>query len=142
MSSVIRVGIGVLVHKSQDNVRVLIAKRPDTGVLPGYWEFPGGKLEPNESLEHCVVREFEEELGAKVRILSQLDSVLHKYDYGTVELNPFFCEWLGGELQNHAVVDHQWVRPEDLLNFSFPEANTKLVEQVIRELTHGMALAS
>ncbi|QDU34410.1 CTP pyrophosphohydrolase [Poriferisphaera corsica] len=142
MSDVICVAIGVLVDGEGDDVRVLIAKRPESGVLAGYWEFPGGKLEKDETLEDCVVREFAEELGVRVSVTGCLKAVRHEYDYGVVELNPFYCRWESGELENLAVVDHRWVKPNDLRRYQFPEANISLVERVIIDLGGKVALAS
>ena len=142
MADVIRVAIGVLVDGEGDNVRVLVAKRPESGVLAGYWEFPGGKLEAGETLERCVVREFEEEVNARVSVSGRLASIRHEYDYGVVELNPFYCRWEGGELKDLAVVEHRWVRPRELRDYEFPAANVSLVEQVIAELGDGVAIAS
>ena len=142
MADVIRVAIGVLVDGEGEDVRVLIAKRPDNGVLAGYWEFPGGKLEADETPEGCVVREFEEELGVRVAVMRRMKVVRHRYDYGVVELNPFYCRWEGGELMNLGVADHRWVRLCELRDYRFPAANVSLVKRVIAELGDGVVMAA
>ena len=141
MEEVIRVSVGILVDKCMGYVRVLIAKRPIDGVLGGYWEFPGGKLEEGEGYEACVVREYEEELGVKVRVTGELESVEHEYDYGKVRLQPFYCEYVSGVLQNLAVVEHKWVRPGELGMYELPPANRGMIEQVVRELSNEVAVS-
>ncbi|WP_432797319.1 (deoxy)nucleoside triphosphate pyrophosphohydrolase [Poriferisphaera sp. WC338] len=134
MSGVIRVAIGVLTKICTDNVRVLIARRRDNGVLGGYWEFPGGKIEDGESLENCLVREFEEELGVVVKPGRGLPAIVHTYPHGTVELNPFYCELESGEPQDLEVAEHKWVTADELRGYDFPEANLDLLEEVIEAL--------
>ena len=134
MAELIRVAVGILVDNCKGDVRVLITKRPIGGVLGGYWEFPGGKLEEGESYEDCVVREYEEEVGVKVRVRGELEMVEHEYDYGRVRLQPFYCEYVSGVLQNLAVVEHKWVKPGELRMYEMPAANVGMIQRVVKEL--------
>ena len=61
----------------------LLAQRPVGKVYPGFWEFPGGKIEPGESPEQAIVREVREELGVGATPLEQLETVAHDYPHGT-----------------------------------------------------------
>ena len=96
------------------NGRVLIARRLPGGRHPGRWEFPGGKVEPGEALEECVLRELKEELGARARVLGRLAGARHSYPDLEVELVALECEITGGELTDIQCAAHAWVRPEDL----------------------------
>lgn len=139
MSSVIEVAIGVLIDDVDAAQRVLIARRPKAGVLGGYWEFPGGKIESGETAERCVVREFEEELGVRVSVRDRLDVIEHVYDHGRVRLHPFMCGWEGGALANRAVSEHRWVLGRELASYRFPPANDGLLVEVAAwlEQEHG-----
>ncbi|MFW6060264.1 MAG: (deoxy)nucleoside triphosphate pyrophosphohydrolase [Phycisphaeraceae bacterium] len=120
--------------------RVLITRRPDGGVLGGYWEFPGGKREHGESLERCLMREFREEYGLAIRVTDALPALDYDYDHGRVRLRPFFCERLDRQQapQALAVSEWRWVRPETLGDYAFPPANAALVRHVM----HALAVAA
>ncbi|MEX0885387.1 MAG: (deoxy)nucleoside triphosphate pyrophosphohydrolase [Phycisphaeraceae bacterium] len=111
-------------------VRLLIARRPAANVYGGYWELPGGKLEPGESLAQCLVREFEEELGVRVRVVEPLTSLVHRYDHATVELHAYLCEHEAGELQARAVSEWRWVRPGELGEYRFLPANGPILAAI------------
>lgn len=132
----IEVAVGVLVERSgaQGGWRVLIAKRKDEAVLGGYWELPGGKREPGETMESCLAREFREELGLEVTVGEALPVISHSYPHAHVVLHPFFCRRVSGEPENLQVAEHRWVSPEELVSFKFPEANAELIEYVYRRL--------
>ena len=74
--------------------RVLLAQRPVGKAFAGYWEFPGGKLEPGESPRHALVRELAEELGIAVRRAAPWLVQRYRYPHAHVELNFFrVFEW-------------------------------------------------
>jgi len=78
-----RVALAVILK----NDKFLIQKRPTTGHLAGMWEFPGGKLEVDESTEQAVTRECREELDVSVKIIQKLKKVKHAYTHFKIELN-------------------------------------------------------
>lgn len=112
------------------DARLLIARRKSDGHLPGLWEFPGGKRKPEESLEACVVREVEEELGIRVRVLSARNPIRFGYPDQQVKIHPFDCEWLSGEPQTLGCAEWRWVKPEELSQYALPPANDELVKQL------------
>lgn len=114
----------------RDRGRVLLARRKPGGPLAGYWEFPGGKLEPGESPEACLARELHEELGIEGRVGAFVASHRHEYAHATVELLAYEVEWIAGEL---APVDHdalEWVLPEELLRFELAPADVPIARVV------------
>jgi len=130
MKKEIQVAIGVLVRRRGDQTEVLITQRPHDRVLGGLWEFPGGKVEPGETPQQCVVREFEEELAVVVRVLEPFEAIRHTYDHGRVCLQPFLCARVSGEPKHIEVIDHKWVTHDVLGSVTFPEANRQLVTAV------------
>jgi mutator protein MutT len=110
--------------------RLLICKRKPDTVLPGYWEFPGGKCNPGETPADCACREVLEETGVTVRPVRELPAIDHQYPHARVRLHPFLCEYIDGELQLLAVADARWIDPAEAVNFRFPEANLGLVRAV------------
>lgn len=93
---------------------VLCALRGPLGSLPGYWEFPGGKIEPGESARAALAREIAEELHCIVEIGAQVTTTTYAYDFAEVTLTTFWCRLVSGEprITEHAEV--RWVEPYQL----------------------------
>ncbi|MBK6765103.1 MAG: A/G-specific adenine glycosylase [bacterium] len=113
------------------NGRILITKRPEHGMLGGLWEFPGGKLEKDESLAECVRRELREELAIDVEVGELLISVKHAYTHFRITLHCFECIHTGGELKLIHAADAKWVRPAELANYAFPKADRVVLEKLV-----------
>jgi 8-oxo-dGTP diphosphatase len=76
--------------------KILAVQRSETMSLPLKWEFPGGKIEPNESEEDCIKREINEELDIQINIIKRLDSSFFKYPNIFIELIPFLANHIEG----------------------------------------------
>jgi mutator protein MutT len=113
--------------------KLLITKRYDDAHLGGLWEFPGGKLEPKETFEQCLVRELREELGIEVTVGELVESVTHEYPGKTVHLKFFVCEWQKNEPQALGCSECKWVKAEELKGHEFPEADARLLERLQKE---------
>ena len=85
--SALEIVTGVLVH----NGRYFLQKRLDSGVWPGLWEFPGGRLEAGETPEQAVVREFAEETEFPVKVAEHLGLVRHAYTRYKIAMHCFVC---------------------------------------------------
>jgi 8-oxo-dGTP diphosphatase/A/G-specific adenine glycosylase len=110
--------------------QILITRRFDDVHLPGYWEFPGGKVEPGESLEFALEREIREELGVTIRIEGEYFSVEHTYPSRIVRIHFFNCSLLSGEPTALQVADMLWVKPVELGQFQFPAADEELIKRL------------
>ena len=93
---------------------VLAAKRPEGARHAGAWEFPGGKLEPGETLQQCLKREIREELGLDIHNLSLFMSLDHEYDDLSLTLHAFTCRPVGEDNSADFPVETVWARPRDL----------------------------
>jgi mutator protein MutT len=107
--------------------RFLITRRPDHVHLPGLWEFPGGKIEPNESSESALVRELKEEIDVDVAVGSEYFSIQHDYPERSVQLSFFNCRIVSGEPKALHVAEFRWVKAGELQHYEFPEADRELV---------------
>jgi len=125
------VAIGIVVRNGQ----VLICRRRATDPLAGYWEFPGGKVEPGESPADCLRRELREELGIEVKIRFALDPFEYTYPHIKVFLHPFLCDRADGEATPLAADELRWIQPTELANYDFPPANDDLLEQLRQVLS-------
>jgi len=107
--------------------KVLITQRQADSHLGGLWEFPGGKREPEETFEQCLVRELREELGIEVAVGALVESLIHAYPEKTVHLRFFRCAWLRHEPQPLDCLDVKWVSVEELKDYEFPAADARLL---------------
>ncbi len=110
--------------------KYLITRRCDGDSFGGYWEIPGGKKEPGETLEAAVVREIREELGLEVEVRSFYRTVRYPYPSRTVDLHLFHCRIVSGEPKALECGAFAWVRPEDLGTYRFPDADATLVGEL------------
>ena len=95
--------------------QVLIAQRPEEGLLGGLWEFPGGKQQPGEDLVSCLQREIREELGVEVYVGQGLGVFRHAYTHFRVTLHAFACTLCSGaEPQALEASDLRWVSASQL----------------------------
>ncbi len=110
--------------------KILIAQRLSNAPLGGLWEFPGGKREPGESFEACLMREVMEELGLTIAVDEQVASAEH-YDAGRqVQLRFYRCTVLAGEPSPLGCEAFCWVTPAEIAAYSFPPADLPLVHQI------------
>jgi mutator protein MutT len=110
--------------------KLLVTKRHDDVHLGGFWEFPGGKREPNENFQECLVRELREELGIEVTVGELVESLTHAYPERTVHLRFFRCAWRRHEPQRLGCVDLAWINLDQLGQYEFPEADARLLEKL------------
>lgn len=108
--------------------QLLIDRRLDKGLLGGLWEFPGGKLEPGETLTECIKREIQEELAIDIEVGDHLITIDHAYTHFRVTLNVYNCRYSSGTPQAIECQEIRWVTLEELDQFPFPKANLKIIE--------------
>tara|TARA_Y100000589_G_scaffold309943_1_gene327876 strand:+ start:265 stop:699 length:435 start_codon:yes stop_codon:yes gene_type:complete len=113
-----------------DSDRLLIAQRPPGVHLEGLWEFPGGKREPGETYEACLLREIREELGCEVLVGPMLHEAEHAYPEKCVRIRFFQCQLVSGVPEPLECAAFRWVSPDSLGQFQFPEADQALIEQL------------
>jgi 8-oxo-dGTP diphosphatase len=76
----------------EKNGTFLVARRSDARPHGGFWEFPGGKIDPGEDAREAIIREIKEELGFTIAVKKPLASVTFEYPDKTVTLTPFICD--------------------------------------------------
>lgn len=121
----------------QNGQRLLICQRSEAMRLPLKWEFPGGKVENNETTESCIVREIKEELNLDVAVWKALNPVTHHYPEFSIRLYPFVCRLLGGELKLKEHKQALWVARSELLNFDWAAADRPVVDEVVHAAIDG-----
>ena len=125
------IGVGVVLNAAGE---VLIDQRLEEGLLGGMWEFPGGKQEPDETIEACIVRELREELAIDVVVEDHLITVDHAYSHKKLRFVVHLCTWLSGDPQPLASQQVRWVQPQSLGDYPFPAANARIIEALLGKL--------
>ena len=107
---------------------LLIAQRPQDGMLGGLWEFPGGKLEADDAdLPACLRREIQEELGIEIEVDAQITTVRHAYTHFRITLHAFHARHVGGEPQALGCDAWQWIMLDELDAYPFPVTDRKII---------------
>lgn len=122
----IRVAAAVIVM----NGKVLLAKRSRNDPLRHKWEFPGGKIEGDETPEECLRRELNEELGIEADIGDFICSSRHAYEHISVELLAFRVTKFSGVIRPLDHEEIRWVEPEQFHHYDFPEADALILERI------------
>lgn len=117
--------------------KILLTKRRPDAPYPLLWEFPGGKLEPDEHPEACVVREVREELAMEITVQGIYDVVYYRYPERPVMVLAYRCAWIGGELRELEVAGHSWAEPAGILRFDLLPADFPLAEKIASEFSNA-----
>ena len=127
--------IPVAVGIARDTMgKLLVDQRPACKGYPGKWEFPGGKLEPGESVFKALVREFREELGLEIIRAEPVFVTRHLYPDRSVELNVWRVIDCRGKASGREGQVVSWVAPRELFGLDFLDGNQTIVERIIREV--------
>jgi len=110
----------------------LAVERPEGANMAGWWEFPGGKIEPGETREDALVREFREELGVTPTRFEYWRALEHEYEEFVVRLHFFHIRNYSGELQPLEKQRMAWVDPAVAPTLNYLPADIVIVEALHR----------
>lgn len=110
---------------------VLLTRRPAGKPHAGMWEFPGGKLDGDESPREGLRREILEELDLDVAVGAILETVYHRYEWGPVLILAYECRPLSEKIRDLQVAEHRWVAPREILSFPILPADYPIVERLL-----------
>jgi 8-oxo-dGTP diphosphatase len=122
-----QIGVAVIWDRSG---QILIDKRKASGSMGGLWEFPGGKIEPGETVPECIVREIREELGIEILVGAHLISIEHTYPTFQLTLIVHHCQHISGIPQPIESDEIRWVNVVDLDKYQFPAANVAIIKAI------------
>ena len=117
------VAVSVIEYKN----KILITKRLNKNFLPGLWEFPGGKIEKNETAIETIVREVKEETNLTVSNPIFLGNIKHKYSHFGVNIS-LFISFPKSIKSLNLSQEYRWIKMKDILNYPLPKANHKMLD--------------
>jgi 8-oxo-dGTP diphosphatase len=128
MSNIVNVTCAIILIEN----KILVAQRSGKMKLPLKWEFPGGKLEENESEIDCIKREIKEEINIEIEVLRKLSNSI--YDYGNFKINliPFIAKYIHGEIRLAEHKDYKLLEKVELLSLDWAEADLPIVEEFLK----------
>ena len=117
--------------RNEEN-QILVVQRGEATDHPFKWEFPGGKLIPEETEEECILREVDEELSLEIIICGRLHEVKHDYGHKQIKLIPFICDTLDELpiLSEH--IGYKWVDVKNLMTIDFSEADVFVARDYLK----------
>lgn len=120
--------VAALIKK--DN-KYLIAKRStgDPNVL-GKWEFPGGKVKPDEDEKHAIEREINEEFELEIKAKEYITNNVCEYPTKTVDLRLYSCDYISGDFNLHDHSEYTWVDKDKILDYDLCPADIPLAKYV------------
>jgi 8-oxo-dGTP diphosphatase len=96
---------------------------------PFQWEFPGGKIKSGEQAELALIREVYEELLIEVSIDLPLEPVIYQYPGKEINLMPFLCSWVSGEIQLMEHYDFRWIEPRSIFDYDMLPADFEMLNR-------------
>jgi len=119
--------VGAVIKR--DN-KILCAQRGTEKSLPLKWEFPGGKIEKEETPEEALKREIIEEMQCSISIGEAIEDTTYEYDFGVVNLKTYYCDLVEGEptLTEHVAI--KWLAPEELSSLDWAPADIPAIDKI------------
>lgn len=132
LDPVIDVAVGIVTNADR---QVLIAKRLEGTHYAGFWEFPGGKCEPGESMEQALTRELQEEVAITPLTSQLFYTVEYSYPEKTVKLHCYIVKKYQGSVRGAEGQSIQWLPYDQLHTVDLPPANYGIVDKLQQRLT-------
>ena len=124
--------IGVVCAIIEINNKMLVVQRSESMKLPLKWEFPGGKIKPNELEEDAIKREIREELNIEIMVLNRLTPTCYEYPNIAIKLIPFLADYLSGDIELEEHKQYKLLKREELNSLDWAEADLPIVKELLQ----------
>ena len=127
----IRVVAAVIKSINENGEPIIFATQRGYGDYKGWWEFPGGKIEPGETPQEALKREVMEELDTEILVGKLIDTV--EYDYPTFHLSMdcFWCEVVRGDLVLKEHEAAKWLKKDELVGMDWLDADVTIINEIM-----------
>lgn len=125
-NEIVSVACAIIIY----NEKIIAVQRGPKMSLPLKWEFPGGKIEKNETEEACIKREIKEELNIEIVLLKKLSTSFYDYPNISIELIPFVAQYLSGDIVLKEHQSYQLLNLAELSNLDWAEADLPIVKEL------------
>ncbi|MBE5835899.1 MAG: (deoxy)nucleoside triphosphate pyrophosphohydrolase [Butyrivibrio sp.] len=125
--------INVVAALIRDGKRVFATAR-GYGNYKGWWEFPGGKVEPGESPEDALLREIREELDSEISVDEYISTIEHDYPEFHLSMRCYWCSLISGDLVLKEAEDAKWLDVETIDSVKWLPADITLIDEIKKRL--------
>lgn len=120
--------VGAVIENKDGEIMAAL-RGPDMS-LPNYWEFPGGKIEANETKQEALKREILEELGCVIEVFDQVEDTTYEYENVIVRLETFMAKVVKGTPMVSEHADLNWIPREQLFSLNWAPADIPAIEKL------------
>lgn len=125
--------INVVAALIRDDKRVFATAR-GYGNYKGWWEFPGGKIEPGESPEDALVREIKEELDSEISVDEYISTIEYDYPEFHLSMRCYWCSLISGDLVLKEAEDAKWLDVETIDSVKWLPADITLIDEIKKRM--------
>jgi 8-oxo-dGTP diphosphatase len=125
--------IDVVCAIMENDGKILLGKRSAPRQHAGFWELPGGKIDPGETPQDALLREIMEELGVTIEVGKRLSVVVHEYETHSVRLIPFICRISKGTIKPMEYQETSWVDPALKIDLPLLPPDYGILEEYVRK---------
>jgi 8-oxo-dGTP diphosphatase len=125
--------INVVAALIRDGKRVFATAR-GYGNYKGWWEFPGGKVEPGESPEDALVREIREELDSEISVDEYISTIEYEYPEFHLSMRCYWCSLISGDLVLKEAEDAKWLDVETIDSVKWLPADITLIDEIKKRM--------
>lgn len=123
--------VGAIIENEKKEI--FCALRGPDMTLPNYWEFPGGKIEENETPQEALTREIKEEFDCIIKIGKKVEDTTYEYEKVIVRLETYMAKLIEGEPKAREHAETKWVSRKDITKLNFAPADIPAVKKIAKE---------
>jgi 8-oxo-dGTP diphosphatase len=112
--------------------KILVAQRSNIMKLPLKWEFPGGKIENNETEAESILREIKEEINIEIEIVERLSNNIHDYGNFKINLIPFIAKYVSGDIVLTEHINYKLLDINELNTLDWADADLPILTELIK----------
>ena len=126
--------VAAVIKAEKNGEPIIFATQRGYGEFKGMWEFPGGKIEPDETPQQALIREIREELDTTIRVGDPIETIEYDYPDFHLSMDCFWCEVVSGDLVLLEAQEARWLTKDERDSVKWLPADMGLVERIHSEM--------